>query len=502
MSGFRKLFLMNITNKAHWIKILTGFVIFASVAWLPFLQTSDRSINFTLATAALMAYYWITETLPIAVTSLLPMICFPLTGVMDGKSVAAQYFNHVIFLFIGGFLIALAMQKWNLHKRIALNIILQFGKSRKKVLLGFMITASFLSMWISNTATAMMMLPIGISVIQSYQFDEKNTSFPRALLLGIAYSCSVGGIATLIGTPPNLVMVKMLGIFYPGTLEITFSQWMFFALPVSLVLFISVYLVLTIKYRFSDKIGGRQSVSLFRERLQELGSISYEEKWVLIIFITMAFLWMFRQDIVIGQFKLPGWSGIFPHPEYINDGVVAITMGFILFIIPSKNQVKCQIMEWKDVKELPWNVVLLFGGGFALAEAFVQSGLSKWLENHISTWLDFHPIALVGIITMLVVFLTEVTSNTATTSMFLPILASLSAGLGQNPLLLMLPATLAASMAFMMPVATPPNAIVFGSGYLRMKDMATTGLIINFIAIIIITLLTWFWGKQVFGIIL
>jgi len=449
-----------------------------------------------------MAILWITEIVPLAATALLPVVLFPALGIMDGKLVSATYFNHVIFLFIGGFLVALAMQKWNLHKRIALRILMLTGARPASILLGFMLSTAFLSMWISNTATAMMMVPILMSVIQKLEeTTEKKTmsKYAIGLMLGVAYSASIGGVATLVGTPPNLSFVRIFQIMFPVAPEINFTRWLLFVMPITISMFLFAWWLLYFMYGPRKGHWVALEKSLFRRQYNDLGPMLFEEKIILADFTLLALLWLTRSDLVFGSLSIPGWAGIFNFPEYINDGTVAIFMAVILFFIPSKNEKGKQMVGWDTAAKLPWHIVLLFGGGFALATGFKESGLSMWFGEQLSFMSGMHLIFVILMISLLVTFLTELTSNTATTEMFLPILAGLAVSLEVNPLYLMLPATLSASMAFMLPVATPPNTIIFGTNRLPVAVMAKTGIFLNLAGAIIITIITYFLAGIAFG---
>ncbi|MBN2805985.1 MAG: SLC13/DASS family transporter [Prolixibacteraceae bacterium] len=466
------------------------------------LDPEHPQITRTLAVAVLMAVWWITEAVPLAATSLLPVVLFPLLGIMDGKTVSSAYFNHVIFLFIGGFIIALAMQRWNLHKRIALRILMFTGVSPGRILLGFMLSTAFLSMWISNTATAMMMIPIVLSIISKLEesLGKKNVSkYAIGLLLGIAYSASIGGIATLVGTPPNLSFARIFQIYFPEAPAISFASWFLSAMPVTIILFGITWVLLYTLYAPRKASWKHDLRDSFSEQYQQLGKMKREEKLVLADFILVALLWFFRCDLNLGWINIPGWENLFESPQYLNDGTVAIAMALLLFILPSKEKGKA-LMNWKTANKLPWGIVLLFGGGFALAGGFKDSGLSLWFGQQLSFAQDFPPVLVIASICMMLTFLTELTSNTATTEMFLPILAGLSITIGVNPLLLMLPATLSASMAFMLPVATPPNAIIFGTRRIKTTQMAKTGVLLNLIGIVVITLVVYYWGQWVLDI--
>ncbi len=490
------------TSKAQQAALIYAPLISLSLILFADLAPDNPKITYTLAIAILMAIWWITEAIPIAATALLPVALFPLFGIVDGKTVSAMYFNHLIFLFLGGFLMALAMERWNLHKRIAIKILIFFGISPGRILMGFMFATAFLSMWMSNTATTMMMIPIALSII--YKLEEtlgkaQLGSYSTGLLLGIAYSASIGGLATLVGTPPNLSFARIVNIIFPAVPEISFANWLLFAFWITLLMFIIAWLLLFVMYKPATPWDGLDKED-FRKEYQLLGKTQPEEKIVFVLFILMALLWIFRSGFNFGSVNIPGWSQIFNSPDYINDGTVAIFIAVILFVIPSKSRKGERLMDWETANRLPWHIVLLFGGGFALAKGFIDSGLSVWFGEQMSGLAGIHPMVLTSVIVTMMSFLTELTSNTATTEMILPIMAGLAVSIQINPLLLMIPATLAASLAFMLPVATPPNAIVFGTGYLRIMDMARTGFLLNLAGIVIATLVTYFWGTFVFDI--
>ncbi|NCC45532.1 MAG: SLC13/DASS family transporter [Bacteroidia bacterium] len=456
-------------------------------------------IAYTLGVALLMAVLWITEVVPLAVTSLIPVALFPLFGIMDGRAVAATYFNDVIFLFMGGFLVSLAMEKWDLHKRIAYNILCFTGTSPARILLGFMLASFFLSMWISNTATAMMMLPIAMAIIRQLNELMNNKSSARfsvGILLGIAYSASVGGMATLVGTPPNLSFMRIFHIYFPDAAEITFYKWMLFALPVAVLMFLFVWAFLYMLFRPKKTEWRDVDKNTFHDQLKEMGGRTYEQNIVFVVFVLLAVLWISRADLDFGFVRIPGWSNLLPSAKFVNDGTVAIFMALILFFIPSRSVKGDAILEWETASKLPWNILLLFGGGFALATGFKESGLSLWFGGHLSGVASLHPFLVVFIICLVITALTELTSNTATTEMVLPILAGIAITTGINPLMLMIPATMSASMAFMLPVATPPNAIIFGTGMVSVRQMAVTGLLINIVGAIICALVMYFWGAS------
>jgi solute carrier family 13 (sodium-dependent dicarboxylate transporter), member 2/3/5 len=461
----------------------------------------DRpELNRMAAVAFLMAFWWITEAIPLAATSLLPIVLFPMLGIMNGKKVSTLYYNDVIFLFIGGFMIALAMERWNLHRRIALRILLLFGLRPRNILLGFMVATAFLSMWISNTATTMMMVPIVMAIIvkmEDMSGRENMRRYSIGLLLGVAYGASIGGIATLVGTPPNMAFARNWTLNFPQAPEISFAQWFLFAAPIAFLFLIIVWGFLTVFY--SPRKGSfKLELNVFRQQYHELGKMVYEERVILLVFILMVCLWMLRANIEIGSFTILGWTHYFSWPKYFNDGTVSIAMALLLFMIPSRERGK-RLMDWETAAGLPWGIILLFGGGFALAGGFLESGLSAWLVTRLGHLELQSPMLLIAIICLLVTFLTELTSNTATAEMLLPIMAALAVALKMNPIFLMIPATLSCSFAFMLPVATPPNAIVFGTSRLRIADMARAGIVLNLLGVVVITVLSLIMGKLIFG---
>ncbi len=448
----------------------------------------SKPANGVLASTLWIAIWWITEAIPIAVTALLPIVLFPLTGGLALSATTAQYGHRFIFLYMGGFMIAIAIEKWGLHKRIALHVIHLIGSNITRIILGFMMATAFMSMWISNTATSVMMLPIGMAIITQLKDNpatvaDENLIFGKALMLAIAYSASIGGMATLVGTPPNLVLAGVLQETY--NVEISFSRWMMFAFPISCVLlFICWKYLTTIAFRFKEKSfpGGKAEI---RRLLKELGVMSNQEKIVLAVFVVTALMWITRSLL---QQWIPA----------LDDTVIAMTGGILLFLIPSGKTGE-QIISWNEAVKMPWGIILLFGGGMALAHGFGESGLAVWIGSQMSLLQGFSIMMLLLILIASVNFLTEITSNLATTAMLLPILAPIALSIDVHPFLLMVSATVAASCAFMLPVATPPNAVVFGSGYLRIPDMVRTGIWMNLISILLLTLIAYFvlpylWG--------
>ena len=442
----------------------------------------SEQANAVLASTVWIAIWWITEAIPIAVTALLPLVLFPLSGGLELSATSGSFGHKYVFLYMGGFIIAIAIEKWNLHRRIALNIINFIGSDVRKIILGFMVATAFLSMWISNTATAVMMLPIGLAIIKQLEdnpdtVEDENKTFGKALMLAIAYSASIGGVATLIGTPPNLVLAGV--VFDTYGYEITFMQWFAFGLPISIILIFICWKYLT-KYAFQFKQksfpGGKQEI---QRLLSNLGKISYEEKVVAFVFALTAFCWITRSILL--QKILPG----------LDDTIIAIFFAIVLFLIPSKKKGE-QLINWEEAVKMPWGIILLFGGGMALAKGFEVSGLAVWIGSQMTTLAGLPIIVLILVLIAAVNFLTEITSNLATTAMLLPVLAPMALTIDLHPFVLMVGAAVAASCAFMLPVATPPNAVVFGSGYLRIPDMVSKGFFMNIISIIILTFFVYF----------
>ncbi|SOC57325.1 solute carrier family 13 (sodium-dependent dicarboxylate transporter), member 2/3/5 [Chromohalobacter canadensis] len=425
--------------------------------------------------ALLMATWWATEAIPIPATSLLPMVLAPVLGIDELDAVAASYADPIIYLFLGGFLLGIAMQRWNLHRRIALKVLSIVGQKPRQQIAGFMIATGFISMWVSNTATSIMMLPIGMSVVSLLgDGDSREVSrYATALLLAIAYSASIGGVATLIGTPPNALLA---GYLSGEGIDIGFAQWMTIGLPVSIVMMAVTWWWLT--YKGFDLQQSDDGGEMIRRELESLGTMTAAERRVGLIFLIAAATWMLRP--LLNQVGL----------DWLSDTTIALAAGIGLFLVPSGDKARGALLDWDSAKELPWGVLLLFGGGLALAGMIKSSGLAEWIAQQLSIFSVFPLLMLVGIIVLVIIFLTEVTSNTATAAAFLPLLGALAISLDMDPLLITVPAAIAASCAFMMPVATPPNAIVFATGHMKIQSMIRAGLLLNIVGTLLITLIT------------
>lgn len=461
-------------DPAKFLGLLIGPLLFVVVAF--FLQPVGMSseARMVLASTLWIATWWITEAIPIPATSLLPLILFPLTNAVEVDDAARSYGDPIVFLYLGGFIIAIAIEKWGLHRRIALRTIQSTGTNARSIILGFMLATGFISMWISNTATSVMMLPIGTAIITQLKDNQMPPDFGKAVMLAIAYSATIGGMATLIGTPTNLVFAGIVRETYG--VEITFLQWMMVGMPVTIILLLLcwVYLIrFGFKLESKDVEGGKAEI---QRMLTSLGKMSFEEKAVSVVFLLTALCWMLR-SFVLSKW-LPG----------IDDSVIAIGGAMILFLIPSKNMKGTMLIDWKAATGIPWGIILLFGGGLSIAAAFQSSGLATWLGNQMTLLQGVPLLLLVFTLVASVTVLSEIASNVATAAMILPILVSLAVAIEIHPFILMVAATLAASCGFMLPVATPPNAVVFGSGFLRIRDMMKAGVWMDIISVTIVSL--------------
>ena len=444
--------------------------------------------NKILALAAVMICLWVTEALPMPVVALLPLVLFPLLNITPLAATASSYANPVIFLFMGGFMLGLAIEKWNLHRRIALNIVRLTGTSGDKIILGFIIATGALSMWLSNTATTMMMLPIAMSVIHVIKENNQNkkgiNNFSLSVMIAIALASNLGGIATLIGTPPNVAYAAFINKKYGYNIE--FLDWMMVCMPLSILLLFILYIVM-VKWLYRNGMRADESTRLLiQNEIDLLGKFSVTEKRVLIIFIFTAVLWITKD--LINQ------SGIIN----LDDNMIALIGGISLFIMPSGQNKNETLLEWSDTKKLAWGILLLFGGGIALASALEKAGL---IEN-LGTWFAqfaYNQFMLILLVVTVSIFLSEVMSNVAQVIVFAPVVSSLAEAANMHPLLLGIPMTLAASCASMLPMGTPPNAIAFSSGYIRLRDMTRVGIVMNIIAILLITLFSWLLLPLVFG---
>ena len=476
------------------IGLFLGPVIFVSFIFFPGPETMSQNAMYTAGIALLMATWWLTEAIPIPVTALLPLVLFPALGVTTISDVSANYGNHIIFLFMGGFFIAKAVEKWHLHKRIALHTIRLVGVTPGRIILGFMLVTAFLSMWVSNTATTMMMVTIAMAILQQnnnlVNRTESNQAshamFATALMLGIAYAASIGGVATLIGTPPNAILAGIVEQQYGVT--ISFVDWMMFGLPLAIIMLTVAWVYLT-KLAYRDinfeLTGGKKTIE---QEINKLGTMSKQEKQVLIVFVSVAIAWIVRGLVDIDAFKM------------IKDSTIAIAGAIILFIIPASENKKEFLLDWQTAVKIPWDILILFGGGFALAHVVASSGLTQWIGQALSVLQGSNLVLVILVVVTIVVFLTEITSNTATATLLIPVMGALASAIDSHPLGLMVAAALAASFAFMLPVATPPNAIVFSSRKVTIPQMARAGIWLNLAGIIVITMFVMLLLPAIWGI--
>ncbi len=489
------------------IKILFGPLLGVVVAYLFYLGGNDLVICKTAGVLVLMAYFWITEAVNIFVTSLLPVVLFPILGIMGIGTVAPEYMKDVIFLYIGGFMLTFAIERWDLHKRFSLNILIKFGSSPEKLLMGFLIATYFISMWLNNTSTTLMMLPVALAVVKQLHGgnEAKRSGMAAAILIGISYASTIGGTATLVGTLPNMVMKKFYDENFTNEAVLDFSNWFLFAFPMSIVLLICCYYV--IKFLLLKNSDHQPpDISYCRAEYAKLGKMSFEEKAITAIFGTAIILWFTLDDKDIWGMHLTGWKTvllhykIIPDEKFVNESFVAILMGLSLFFFPSKNKKGENLISWEDVKRLPVGILFLFGGGFALAKGVEVSGLSNWIAANCMGLQSLPIWLMILILCVITTIFSEFASNTATVSLFMAILLPVIVALEIPPLLIMMPVTIAASYSFMLPVGTPPNTIVFGTEMIKVKQMIKVGLWMDVIGAIVITIFMLTLGRAVFGI--
>lgn len=478
----------------HWYPFLTGVLLFLLVIFFKPFGINANAAK-VLAVGALMIAWWVLEALPMPVVALVPLVLFPLMSVSPIKDVALSYGDSILFLFMGGFMIGLAIEKWNLHKRIALSIVKITGTSGDRIVLGFILATGFISMWLSNTATTMMMFPIAASVIhvvkENHKGDAHLGNFALAIMLAIAYSSNFGGIATIIGTPPNVAFVNYIQEKYNYTIQ--FADWMLICMPLSILLLLSLYVVMT-KILYPNKLSSDAAThEHIRNELAQMGPLSGSEKRVLTIFLFTASLWILQSPLnsLLAITSVQKSIGLIK----LDDTIIALMGALALFICPSGKNDKAKsrrILEWSDTTKMAWGILLLFGGGIALASALQKAGLIQQMGAWIAGFSGSGGFTLILMITLISLFISEVMSNIAQVLVFAPVMAGIADAMGINPLILGLPMTLAASAASMMPMGTPPNAIVFASGHIKLSQMLKTGLVMNLVAVLLITLFCWF----------
>ena len=447
---------------------------------VPVTADFTHAVRFTAAVALLMALLWLTEAVPMGMTALIPLVAFPLSGISTMEKTAAPYANSAVFLFMGGFLVAATFERWGLHRRMAFFALRRVGTEPRRIVFAVILVTAFLSMWISNTATTLMMTPIAVAVMTGLGKESRTA---EATLLGVAYAASLGGIGTPIGTPTNLIFLGAARELFPQLPAVTFAQWMLFGVAYLVLMVPACWLFVVITAR----VPKGEAVPFEQLGIEKPGPMSRGEKTALALCVATALLWMFRADIALGATTIPGWANLFPAGRAINDATVAIAMALLAFSLPATKEQR--LLSFEEFKRIPWDVLILFGGGFALADALESSGFSKWAGARLSFVGDWPPVLMILAVCIVVTLLSEVASNVATATAMMPIAAALATSIGVHPYLLMIPAVLAASSGFMLPVATAPNTIVYATGLIRVKAMARSGLLLDIAAAIVITLL-------------
>lgn len=456
----------------------------------------------TAAVAMLMAVWWVTEAVHLTVTAFVPLVLFPTLNVLSAQQVSSVYANQVVFLFFGAFFIALAMEQWGLHHRVALLILSRIGRSPSLLILGFLSTTALLSMWISNTAATVIMLPIALAIIEhaATQGYDTRQGFGMALMLGLAYSASIGGVGTPVGTPPNVVFLGAFSTLFPDGPSIGFFRWMLFGVPTAGLMILWTWVYLVYLFFRVPTTGWQEDRAFLARQLEELGPMRSAERRVLLVALTTALLWIFRENLNLGVVTIPGWANLFPDPSSVQDSTVAMFMATLLFLIPTGQEKGTFLLDQTIFERIPWGILVLLGGSLALAEGVGSSGLAEWIGSRLTFLRHVSPFVAILAVCVLMVGLTQVTSNTATTTLMMPVLAATASGLNADPLLLMIPATFAASFAFMLPTATAPNAIIFASGYVTLPQMFWAGAGLNLTSVVVLTFLLYVIGIPVFGI--
>lgn len=484
--------------------LVTGPALFALMLILPPPAGMPPQAMRLVALVLFMATWWMTEAVPLAAASLLPIVLLPVLGIMKPEAAVAPYADPTIFLFLGGFFLAASFQKWGLHRRVALLILSAIGTAPHRLVLGFMVATAGISMWVSNTATAMMLLPIGLAVASQAGLDagphgrHETFTFRAILMLAIAYAASIGGIATLIGTPPNLIFAGQVTRLFPEFGEIGFMRWMLLAFPLAAVYLVLAWLFLAYGLMRVPAAGAQAGRDALQAQRAALGPMSLGERVVVTVFFLTVAAWVFRVDIPLGRLVIPGWStrlGLSVH-----DGTIAIAAATLLFVIPTNLRAGKFVLDWASAVRIPWEVLLLFGGGFALAAGFRETGLDQWLAGGFGRLAVLPPLVMIFLLCLMIIAASEIASNTALVTLILPVLAATANAVGIHPFLLMLPATLAGSCGFMLPVATPPNAIAFASGYITTRQMARAGLALDLLGAVLVTLFVYLLGRPVFGL--
>ncbi len=477
-------------TKSKQIGFWSGIIVLLICIFLPPPDGMKPEALKAFGIAALMAIWWITECIPIYATAFIPIALFPLLGVLDASTTTENYGHNYVLMLLGGFFLAKSIELSNLHKRIALYIIKKLGTSRKRIILSFMIATALLSFWIANVAVVLLMLPIALAIIDKEEGKEnRSPNFGLALMLSIAYAASIGGTGSLIGTPPNMVFAGVVEKVFPELPEIDFLKWMQLGTPIVIILLPVVWFYIVRYFKIEGNFEG--SNNIIDEEIKAIGKLSIMEKRVLAVFIFTALGWIFRRDIVLDQFVVPGWSSLLGVSNYVHDSTIAIITTILLFAIPSgkpKGELK-RLLNWEFASQVPWGVVMIVGGGYAIADSFKHTGLADYLGSQLSFIGQYPIIFILVIVVFLMIFITEINSNTATANIFLPVLASMAIAGSIDPLLLMIPATFACSFSFMLPSGTGTNAVIFGSNRVTIQEMAKCGFGLNLLSVILLTIL-------------
>jgi sodium-dependent dicarboxylate transporter 2/3/5 len=479
-------------NKSKTIGLWAGITVLLLALIIPTPEGMRPEALRALGVALLMAIWWMTECIPIYATAFVPIALFPLLGILDASATTENYGHNYVLMLLGGFFLAKSIELSGLHKRVALYIISKLGTSRKRIILSFMIATAFLSLWIANVAVVLLMLPIALAIVDKEEENpERNPKFGLAMMLAIAYAASIGGTGSLIGTPPNMVFAGVFAKAFPDQPEIDFLEWMKLGTPIVIIILPIIWIYLTKYFKISGHFAGSKEV--INQEIKAIGKISVMEKRVFAVFLFTAIGWIFRRDIVLDSFVIPGWSSLLGIKDYVHDSTVAIISALLLFMIPAgkstKNKNQKRLLDWKSASRVPWGVVMIVGGGYAIAESFNHTGLAIFLGSKMSFISEYPMILILIIVITLMIFITEINSNTATANIFLPVLAAMAIAGQMNPLLLMIPATFACSFSFMLPSGTGTNAVIFGSNRVTIPEMAKCGLGLNLLCIMLLTIL-------------
>lgn len=472
-----------------YIGLLSGLAAFVIILFLPDPPGMSTGGKHALAVVTLMTIWWIAESIPVYATAFLPLVLYPLLKVLPAGPTAENYGHNYVLMMLAGFLLAKAIESSGLHRRIALSLMNLLGTSRRRLLLSLMIATAFISMWIANVTTALLMLPIALAIVKE---DEDETggrnTFSVAMMLGTAYSASVGGVATLIGSPTNLIFLGIMEKLFPEAPAISFLTWLKIGLPLTVIFLPVVWFYLVKYFRVTGTIAGSQEI--VRNELKSLGRMLPSEKRVLWIFFFTVLAWIFRDNLVLGKVTIPGWSNLLGLQDYVHDTTVAMTSAILLFALPGEKGKR--LLDWKSASQIPWGVVIIVGGGYAVAAGFQSTGLATWLGDQLAFISSFPFWIVLVIVVGFVLLFTELNSNTATANIFLPVLASMAVAGNSNPLLLMIPATFASTFAFMMPAGTGPNTVIFASERITVSDMVRCGFWLKIISLIVLTLVLYF----------